>query len=379
MKRVFNTSGVKSRGYKDTDIIFSLSTTPTTRVTSGSSVSSTLFDENVESYTSAGTVTEGIISVSALLGVGIDWTNVTPSIATFDPVTRQLTRVSSGTALVNAKVQGRIKQVATPISSTGSTSTAIFTGFVSGSLAKHCYDWFISAVAGKTASDTTQNFLSGSARSGTIWANAVDLSCIITGAANGWQQGALIAPRFAVVASHVGVDTSYTCRDNSGNAVTRTVTGSTSLGGDLTLVCFASNFTGITPAKILPSSFGNKYKPNQTLRQGVPVMKWKRMGAAWKVGIGVGDSSTGLSFTRPTELVSWYMEWEGGDSGSPYGTVINGNFVFLGNAWTGPGTNDDGGSFLASNISGLTAAMDALVASTSSTLSYADLSGFNTY
>jgi hypothetical protein len=73
------------------------------------------------------------------------------------------------------------------------------------------------------------------------------------------------------------------------------------------------------------------------------------------------------------------MDWEGGDSGSPYGTIINGSFVFLGNAWTGPGTNDDGGSFLASNISGLTSAMNALVSGSSSTLSYADLSGFNTY
>jgi hypothetical protein len=282
---------------------------------------------------------------------------------------------------VNAAFGKFVLQVRTAIDFVSFSPALIVTGFATGSLAKHCYDWFIAAVAGKTASDTTQNFLSGSARSGTIWANSVDLSCIITGAANGWQQGALIAPRFAVVASHVGVDTSYTCHDNSGNAVTRSVTGSTSLGSDLTLVCFASDFTDITPAKILPSSFANKYKPApaQKLRQGVPVMKWKRVGASWKVGMGVGDGGTWLSYTRPAELTSWYMEWVGGDSGSPFGTVINGNFVFLGNAWTGPGTNDDGGSFLASNISGLVSAMDALVASSSSTLSYADLSSFNTY
>jgi hypothetical protein len=341
---------------------------------------STVYDEAVSTVSSAGVITEGMVTTSASLeGVVPMRINLTPSVATLNTTTGQLTRVTSGTALVNVSIDKFVLQVSIPIGFDSTASTSTVVGFASGSLAKHCYDWFIAAVAGKTASDTTQNFLSGSARSATIWANAVDLSCIITGAANGWQQGALIAPRFAVVASHVGVDTSYTCRDNSGNAVTRTVTGSTSLGSDRTLVCFASDFTGITPAKILPSTFANKYKPNQLLRQGVPVMKWKRMGAAWRVGIGVGNGGTGLSHTRPAELTPWYMEWEGGDSGSPFGTVINGNFVFLGNAWTGPGTNDDGGSFIASNISGLVSAMDALVASSSSTLSYADLSGFNTY
>jgi len=379
--RRFNTTGITSRSFVEGEILFDVASTQTTRVTSGNSSAVTVDDEVLERYTSAGTVTEGVVSASVLIGQEVVFTNLTPSIATLDASTKQLTRVASGTSLVNVKTQGRIKQIATPISTTASTSADVFSSFATGSLAKHCYDWFLAAVNGKTASSTTLDFLDGSgARSSTIWGNAVDLSSIITAHSGGWQQGALIAPRFALVATHVGasIGQTYTCRNAAGVAVTRTVTGVTDLGSDRLLVCFDSDFTGITPAKLLPSTYSNKYKPGQYLRQGVPVMKWSRVGG-FQVGIGVGNGQTGLSYARPAEFTSWYMEWEGGDSGSPYGTVINGQFVLLGNAWTGPGTNDDGGSFISNGITALEAAMNAHVGGSSSTLSYADLSTFTTF
>ncbi len=381
--RRHSTSGVVSRGPRESDYPFTIVVTPTTRSTGGSSSHSTVYDEIVATVTGANVTTEGTVTTAASLDEMVGtYINLTPEVATLNTTTTgALTRVTDGTANIAFQMGTYRRQVSTPISLVGGGTVTTPTGsFATGSLAKHCYDWFTAAVAGKTANSTTMNFLAGDgSRSAVTWVGALDTSCIITGATNGWQQGALIAPRFAVVASHVGVDTTYTCRDNSGNEVMRTVTGSTSLGLDRTLVCFDSSFTGITPAKLLPANFGNKYKPSQYLRQGVPLIKWKRNAAAWQIGLGIGNAGTGLSYTRPVAFTDWYVEWIGGDSGSPYGTVINESFVLLGNAWTGPGADDDGGSFIASNISGLTAAMEALVSGSSSTLSYADLSGFNTY
>lgn len=378
MKRIFSTAGITSRGYRDSDMLFELTSTPTQRVTaSGGSSVVTSYDESVTRYTSATTITEGIIDVAAPIGYGIEWTNLTPGIATFNETTRQLTRVSSGTSKLNAKIKGRIKQVTTPISSTSPTTTDIPLGFANGTLAENSYTQVYDMVEGEAASSATQNFLNeDGTRNASIWASNIDLSCIITAHSGGWQQGCVIAPRFAIMATHVGTSAgqTYTCRTNAGVAVTRTVVAAADLGGDLLLVQFDSDFTDITPAKILPANFATYYKPNQKIRKSVPVLKWKRVGGM-KLGIGIGNGSTGVSYTRPAEFADWYIEWQGGDSGSPVGQIINGDFTFLGNAWTGPGLNDDGSSFLADKHSQLVTAMNTMVSGSSSTLTYPDMEG----
>ena len=381
-------AGAKSQGPRVSDDPFTATSSPTTRHTGGTVTTATVYDEIVDTATSASVTTEGVVSVYASLDSAPPvLTNVTPSIASLDSATGQLTCISNGTAVVNVSIGSLILQTRTTIGFEGAATTSTPVGFASGSLAKHCYDWYIAAVAGKTANATTMDFIaSGGARSGTTWLGALDTSCIITGASNGWHQGALVAPRFAVVAQHVGSTSSYSCVANNGTTETRNTISSASLGNDKLLVCFDAPFTSVTPAKILPANFGTKYKPGQAARYGVPLVKWKRTTGVVGVGIGAGGyrfiyggTGVGLSAIHPGAFTDWYVEWVSGDSGSPFGTVINGMFVFLGCAASGPGTNDDGGSFVSSDIAGLQSAMNSLVSGSSSTLNFIDLSGFNTY
>jgi hypothetical protein len=69
------------------------------------------------------------------------------------------------------------------------------------------------------------------------------------------------------------------------------------------------------------------------------------------------------------------VDYVSGDSGSACGYPINGIFTFIGNAWTGPGYNDDGVSFLA----GSRAAVAAVLAVTGYALTDADISAFTVH
>lgn len=132
-------------------------------------------------------------------------------------------------------------------------------------------------------------------------------------------------------------------------------------------------------ARVLPAGMVAYWRPQygQRLRTGLPVLKNKRNGGL-RMGIGIARYSTSVSGTRPENLAPWYVEWTGGDSGSAVGPVVNDEYVFLGNAWTGPGNNDDGTSYISSSQDRLDAANTALSAWGHS-LTYVDLSGIASY
>ena len=356
---------------------------PTQRVVSeGTTTPGTDRDRTIETTTSATVANEAYVYLDATLEQTAILTNETPEIATLDGV--QLTRVSDGTASVLVSDgSGWARRLTAPISQVGGQAVTIDTGWTAGSFAKNVIDWFESAVAGKTATSTTMSLPTSGGKNTNLWTGSLDLSCLVLGnSRTAWPQGALIADRVVCYASHVGMqagDVLTFRRHDTGALVTRTVNAVAHLGDDLSLARLDSApGTGVTPAKLLPADMSAYWQIQygNSLRPGVPVLKVKRIGGL-RVGIGITQwrgatpTSIGVSGPRPAELADWYVEWVGGDSGSVIGTVTTGAFVFLGNAWTGPGSGDDGASYIHSKYTQL----DAQLSTWGQSVTYATIDG----
>lgn len=231
-------------------------------------------------------------------------------------------------------------------------ATSVFSEFASGSLIKHIHDSVSGLLAGKTAGDATQRILNpDGTRNSNLWTGSTDLSSLVVGSSTGWIQGALVTPLHVIVAKHVpvqAVGATYTFRrkDNTG-VVTRTVTAAVNCGGDIHLLTLNEPITyaadGVNFAKVLPANAASYWKPGSYgWRYQLPILKCIRNGGH-RLGASLGRG-TSVSLPRPAWMSAWYVEWHGGDSGSAVGTVIDGEYIFLGNAWTGSNEEDDGSS-----------------------------------
>jgi hypothetical protein len=256
-------------------------------------------------------------------------------------------------------------------------------GFVPGSLIHHIHNTMESLVVNKTAGLTTQKFLNADGtRNQSLWTDSVDLSSIVIGNSENWIQGALVTPLHLIVARHVGtnVGATYSFRraDNIGT-VTRAVASTLDLGGDILLVTLDAPITfandGVRFAKVFPINIPSYWRPfSGSWRDQLPVLKCRTNDGGHRLGLSMSHN-TFVSRPRPAWMEPWYVDWTSGDSGSVVGTVINGEFVFIGNAWTGPNYNDDG----TSSVWNQRNQIEAALAGSGYSLTDVDLSGFPTY
>ena len=253
----------------------------------------------------------------------------------------------------------------------------LFHEFTEGSLPDHFSASLFALVEGKTPGEATQLRASPNA-----FTKAIDLSCLPVEHSGGWAQGCLITPRHLHVASHVGASGAYTFQRTDGTRVTRTVETAVNLGDDHQIATLDSDVDGVSPAKVLPANIGNYFGPDYpgVVRGNVPVLKGTRVGEL-RFGIGMLKAdgfqrNKGFnSEARPETLSDWYVDYQGGDSGSPCGLINGLQFIFLGNAWQGAGSNDDSSSMI--TFSRLL--IEPVLAVTGHSLTYADLSTFPTY
>lgn len=360
--------------------------TKTTRAVSGSAVNSTVRDENITTTTGAGTIEDVTIPYNFPgAPVTVTRTSLAPSVATPDATNPFLwAGVSAGSVTLRLASPARTADVIVTIVGISGQTIVTTNSYVAGSLIRHIDDAFNAALtAAGYSTAANMNILAGDgSRNPSHWAAGLcDLSALVVGHSGGLPQGALVTPRHVLIANHVNVSigSTYSFRNAANTAtVTRTVAAKVNVAEDLMLVTLDADATGCTPAKVLPATVGSHWKVGTGWRAGLPLLKAKRVGGAHVLAYAQGNNTSAAHRAMSALQVSFYREWVSGDSGSAVGTAITGEYIFLGNAWTGqggPGAYDDSASSVLANR----AALDAALSGSGYSLSDVNLVGFPTF
>ena len=402
-------TGILSRGSRPTDYTLSVFSAPAVRVLSavstiGATIKDAIFTRNV----SATVVTEAAVEVLAPLGAGKVYTNLTPSVATFDTATRRFTRITDGTASLLIDVRGERRRIDVPISQAGGATADVFSSFVTGSMARGASDAVESRIAGKTPSASTLNIYSAVdhatgnyTRSASLW--CADLHRKYTAASvwnSKWGQagaGTLITPQHVVGATHYGtwadVGNVFRWVDESNVTHTRTVVGVRAIpDSDITIALLNSPLPAtIYPALVPPVGWTSRLGsldpfggPAAVI--GVPCFLRNQFGEARAFDlVAKTDQANGemtLIFSERSMPAQgrflWYRLLVAGDSGGPaFMEVGDANRFMLITLW---GASHGGFSIARNTWASHIAAIDAAAGvSTGFLPTVANLSAFPTY
>lgn len=292
-------------------------------------------------------------------------------------------------------------------------STRSETGPYLPSLAIHIKGEILSRILGKTPSDATQMITDPASwsaseatltRNANLWCSDIDLTCIAVATGSLEGRGACaISARHIASATHYKPNT-VTFIDSGSAHVTRNVVTWTAIANkagslypgqnsDLSIGYLDADLPAtITPAAVLPANFSQyiEYSESASLKEEQYIIYTGHGNDTNKIGsnkfIGIvrinnynkeylqscheillstGSLDEKLS---PWRILSWH-------SGSPIGTIINGNFVYMAEMHT----NAPSGVLISELFNEVNAVMTTQHGSAAHQLTAIDLSGFFVY
>jgi hypothetical protein len=273
----------------DADANFSLEfRAKDTIVTPGSTVSSTVDDRNITTYSETTVDRAGVLYATEIVpGTFTPYLNyvcLDESVAEVDAF-GVVTRLTNGTARILAKTLHKTLPYDVPVSRIGGTTTVVLDSYVANSMARNCSDAVDTRIAGKTAAtakpmfNTFNHAAASYVRNTNCWAADLDLTCISAwNSTSGVSSGlTAISPLHGVTARHIesafpnGTVLRFVTAD--GTVVPRTVTGRSSLGsGDLTVVRWNTALPNtIGFAKVLPDNVMD-YLPSLSAQYPIPAL-----------------------------------------------------------------------------------------------------------
>lgn len=312
---------------------------------------STLKDLELLSYTNVSQVSDYQLSPLSFGGVSghdLAWESTNPAIATVDS-NGFVTWVGDGRVTITARTGGYSKNKVLGLYTRQAYTTTSFTGYVSGSLARHAKDAVDGRLAGKTVSAvrifTSQNHTAPSyVRNTDGWPYDIDLTPISPWNSSGGPRfaGTLISPRHILFAAHYQIPVGATVRfvrlDNTVVDIVMTAKLThplyTPYYPDLTVGVLASDVpAGISFAKVLPAAWAS-YLPSLSNAYSLPALCLDQEEKALVTDFtSVYGGKVG--FTRPTDSqrLLFYEDKIGGDSGNPAFLILNNTLVLV-TVWT---------------------------------------------
>lgn len=342
----------------------------TSRVISGAtSAPTTSRDLNIQERTDATVDKEGKLRIDRLSNLYDSpiVENLTPSIAAYDSVTNQLTRIADGAVeLLISSVSPRcVRRVSSYMLRINGATQTEFLSFRSGSARNHMDSAIRGKIEGKTAGASVWNIFSGNGRNLNNWASDVDLTCIPKSIGT---NGVLITPRDMVFANHFGTS-NPTFMDNNGATYSRTVIAANRVTDTDYLVATLNSDlpSAISPCKMLPANFRNYITSNIT--PSMCSLVFTNQDRALLVG---AFNFVGNCLPNP-DLTSWYYVPRGGDSGSGFFLIINNELSLISTFFGTQGASGVMGDWITQ--------INSAIASNGSpySITTTDLSSFPTY
>lgn len=219
-------------------------------------------------------------------------------------------------------------------------------------------------ILGLTAGNTAQKlYSSGTTRSTTHFAHAVDLTCVSLQTAGNWQ-GTVISPRHIVTANHInpanGTTITFVAAD--GTNVSRTLSNSSRIGStDIQIGLLSSDL----PASIVPARVFSSASQEATVSTGSPLVF---VDQAQKIFVGERNTSVESSNSfviqqAGTSPRSTFWKSGGlvtGDSGGAIGAIIDGVYVAMSEMHTANSSTQLSGDSIARNYAAINSAMTSL-------------------
>lgn len=329
-----------------------------TLISSASSSNSTILDRDITTYTGAtydrGYHVDALEIVPETFSPTDEWESLDPSIATITS-DGEVTRVTDGTARVLRHTRLVTKSVQLPVLRISSEFDQ-FTGYTTGTLAKHITDAITTRIVSKDVSHcplfSTKNHDTFTyTRNTSRWLSGVDLTCLPVWKTYwlGKLPGVLITPRHVLFCQHQAWYSGDVKFVTSGNAVvTRTVIDQAAVPGlDYRIGKLDSDVPGtIIPVKTLPINWFT-FLPSWTSYYNLPALWVDQLANAHIVESIAHVSSSGypasISNSTPvdTGLLPFYKYPVSGDSGSPVFVIVNNQLVLLHvNPHAGPNSGD---------------------------------------
>lgn len=384
----------------------------------GSSTTSTL-DRTVRRDTGAITADRPAFITHAT-GEVVQWTSLTPAVATISVDGSVVTPVATGRAVFEATGRYGTRRYTGLVVFSGPSAVDTVIGYQPGSLARHIWDGTLALIDGKTPSDETllnYSTRTGDYNSSTVVRNAssfaagIDLSGMSVwrseSANNGYWPCAAVGPRHTICANHTrlanGVPYGYGWYTPAGEYIQANVVSRQQIGTTDILVEYLDRDlpASIKRFKVLPSNY-RSYLPSSTSyrlptlskRQaagvlGSPTISTARYDALRVLSCWFADSTSGNvvhlarvpQYNQLDASVPWAAwEWplHTGDSSGPSWFVINGEAVLLGHYY-----NVEGSPHIGDYLTEIDAAMVALATAAGDATPYAlqraSLAGFAVY
>lgn len=362
---------------------------------------------------------------------GVSFTSNNPelfTVDTFGKVTMALDNRAAflpgaglGIIIMNANCGGQ-KKTYIWYTSTRAASSNVPTGFVTGSLGKHCFDALLAMISGKSPGTTNQAYFltnNGDPDNPIATLNpdrfcaSVDLSAtsMMRESFGGTDivPMMLISNQHCIYADHVNffIGEKVTFMRADGSFQTTTVADLTlvpMLGeseSDMGLAYLADPIIGISPYKCMPTGWEAIYAP-QLMPANANTVSFPVLRKMMHDNNDVSASWSGISGIyhfedfdeiRPykfhdtfayTEFTGWTNEWNVGDSSSPVFLIINGEPILISYGGAVEGLGGDAGDSISEHKADIETAMDTQAGSPAGTyiidtLNASELSAFNTY
>ena len=374
--RVYNPTGITSRGPTAADTDYVLEQTPIATVVSPPSDPTPTTQADATVAVGGDAVIDNTAIIERLHVGGIiqaaTFHSLNEAVATVDE-NGVVTRVTDGTVGIITKTPWLNRRTEVTVSRVDNTSGS-FVEFVAGSLARHCFEQIMTLIDGRDPAQSMPLFTTAEHETATYvrnpdrWTGGVDLTCfpaVRRTTAGGWTRkwrGCLISPRHVISARHVtfprvGETLRFVTMDNQ--VVDREVVARNVIPGtpmfefDFAVLMLDEDVpASITPAKVIPSNildFAPSVAEQLILgaRVRIPVVMptWTDdeigiTGLEWfKEGAGDYHPTKFWPYDDPNEQAEWPQLGDfkpmlaDGDSGHPLFLLINGELVYV-TGWT---------------------------------------------
>jgi hypothetical protein len=337
---------------------FGLATTPVTTLSGSTSSSlSKSLDVIYNVVNTPKSTTTATLNVNIPFGVTYtaSYNNLTPSIANFTASTQTYGYITTGTASMNVAVGDRTKNIQSLISQKLNTTVALFSSYVTNSLAYNVYFSGSASISGLAPNPTTQNIYSSTnditftyVRNTSSWFGGINQTCVPVYSNTSGQinNGMLVTPDILICANHAPHNTGDILYflDNNNTTISKSIVGTSNITGtDVLVARFSSSLSSsIKPARILPSASYQGHLVNlstqaQLITQ-VPCVWFDQYRKVRIACINTMQFPTSFIYFSPpsgsSPFYPWYVTPIGGDSGAPLFFIINNELIAIGTLFT---------------------------------------------
>lgn len=203
------------------------------------------------------------------------------------------------------------------------------------------------------------------------------------------QLGCLVAPDIIIEANHAFGTGIYYFVDTSGTLVTSSYSQSVAIGSSYQGDLLVTQLTPPLTASVVPALVMDKTAYSGSLVKiqsgsiasnkilSVYSNQYKQLFVGRIAQMDFRTTITGSQNPSESVLFNWYEPIVGGDSGSPFGVIVNGKFVVLGTWYGSDFTGSSTGPSAGNHISAINSTITNF--GSTSSLSPVNLSGFRNY